>query len=122
MREQKCVQDFMEKFGIDYLGSPRMLPEPIFRTRLHHKIEELEELIRDYESGDMVGTIDALGDLMYLILGDFNLMGIDAEIVFNRIHEANMQKVKVEGDKKQGIGKPEGWKPPTFKDLCDKQA
>ncbi len=41
---------------------------------------------------NMVGIVDALGDILYLVIGTFVELGVDHEPIFNAIHESNMSK------------------------------
>lgn len=66
-------------------------------------VEELQELEQAYLDQDIVGMVDAVGDLIYGAMGTFKKMGLTrAEVVacFSAIHAANMQKKR--GDKGRG--------------------
>lgn len=80
-------------------------------------IEELNELHEAYLKQDMVGMVDAVGDLIYGAMGTFKKMGLSQEHVrqcFTAIHNANMAKRR--GDKGRGSDedavKPDGWVAP----------
>lgn len=65
--------------------------------------EELQEFREAYEKQDLVGMVDAVGDLIYGAMGTFKKMGLNREHVrqcFAAIHAANMTKKR--GDKGRG--------------------
>lgn len=65
--------------------------------------EELQEFREAYEKQDLVGMVDAVGDLIYGAMGTFKKMGLSREHVrqcFAAIHAANMTKKR--GDKGRG--------------------
>lgn len=79
--------------------------------------EELVEFSEAFENQDLVGMVDAIGDLIYGAMGTFKKMGLSREQVrqvFSAIHSANMTKRR--GNKGRGSDedavKPEGFVPP----------
>lgn len=79
--------------------------------------EELAEFHDAFKEQDIVGMVDAIGDLIYGAMGTFKKMGLTREQVrqcFAAIHAANMTKKR--GDKGRGSDedavKPEGFVPP----------
>lgn len=62
--------------------------------RLRHALiaEENEELKQAFIKGDVVEVADAIGDLLYVVLGAAVSCGIEIEPVFNEIHRSNMSK------------------------------
>lgn len=76
--------------------------------------EESLELDIALFNNDLVEVADALGDLLYVVLGAFNTYGIDASSIFDEVHRTNMAK---RGGKRLPTGKwekPAGWKPPQI--------
>jgi len=63
--------------------------------------------------------VDALVDLLYVVYGAANAMGVDLEPFFDLVHIANMQKANgpVREDGKRM--KPEGWKPPPIAKMLE---
>lgn len=92
MYEQICVQDFHEEFGISIENKPCLPDEKITDLRVSLITEELDELVEAFDNYDIVEVADALGDLMYVILGAAVSCGIDLEPVFMEIHRSNMTK------------------------------
>lgn len=79
--------------------------------------EELTEFHDAFNAQDIVGMVDAIGDLIYGAMGAFKKMGLTREEVaacFSAIHAANMTKKR--GDKGRGTDedavKPAEFVPP----------
>ena len=117
------IIDFQTKFGLEYKGPPRQLPEDLETFRRKFMMEELIEYAHACEHRDKVGMLDGLVDLLYVAFGTAHLHGFDIQKAWARVHEANMKKVRAlrESDSKRGstydVIKPEGWKPPDLSDL-----
>jgi predicted HAD superfamily Cof-like phosphohydrolase len=54
--------------------------------------EEFEELKAAITLKDMTLVADALGDLLYVVLGTANAYGLDMEPIFWEIHRSNLSK------------------------------
>ena len=93
----------------------------LFRTDFMQ--EELTEIEEAHNIGDIEAVFDGLLDLAYVVLGTAWMMNLDFEEGWNRVHHANMQKVRVKNasESKRGSSydckKPEGWTPPYLGDL-----
>lgn len=140
------VNAFHAKFGQEYLGKPRMLPEDLhdFRVRFHdeetHEYRDefprLVEAIDRSDRRDILNILelqlDALVDSAWVVLGTADLQfGRKAFIeAWRRVVAANMAKVRVEKCEdgtqncaetgraaKYDIGKPPGWQAPDHRDL-----
>lgn len=113
------IEEFMVKFGMDYEGEPRHLPSDIENLRIELIKEELREYLRAVESGSLEEEFDALIDLVYVALGNAHLHGFPFSAGWERVHGANMRKVR--GVSKRGhefdVTKPPGWEPPNLWDL-----
>jgi hypothetical protein len=81
--------------------------------------EEMNELISAETADDVV---DALIDLCVVAIGTLNLFDVSANIAWDRVHEANMNKmVGIKPSRPNPLGlpdliKPEGWVAPSHKD------
>lgn len=140
----KDIQLFHSKFGIDYKGPPRMLPEDIFEFRLKFMEEELTEwsthhgLMNHSLTTDpapdvaelthhLEEQLDALVDLAYVLFGTVHLQGLDSVFAeaWARVQRANMAKVLAESAEQSKRGyakdvvKPAGWQPPKHTDLVE---
>ena len=136
------IKDFHEKFQLAYTGGPRDLPDGLKQFRVGFLAEELCEYVSDSEvfhqvvKSTFVGEVDmrrqplekqldALVDLMYVLLGTAYLQGFDIKEAWNRVHAANMTKVRAlrqEDSKRESVYdvvKPEGFRPPDLSDLVD---
>ena len=124
------VKDFNTKFGvIPEKDHPHLLNEELFKLKAKHVQEELDEFIEAHNNNDIVGTADALIDIVYVALGAAFLMNIPFLDIWFEVHHRNMQKVRAicSEDSKRGssydIVKPGGWEPPAvefclFVDHC----
>ena len=115
----KDIENFHKKFKLGYAGGPRKLSLDVIRARYRHQFEELEELSQAIHKGDMIGTLDALVDTVYIALGTAYLMGLDFDKAWTRVHKANMKKIRCATKRSPiDIVKPIGWKAPKLDDLC----
>lgn len=111
---QQMVKDFHEKFGLAINYKPTMPEMKTRMLRLRLIMEEITELAMAFDiaiqdvnlfdfdvsinpySRDMsniVQATDAVGDLLYVVIGTAVSMGIDIDKVFEEIHRSNMSKV-----------------------------
>lgn len=141
------VNAFHAKFGQEYTGKPRLLPQDLheFRTKFHDEetgeySEEYEKLLDAIERRDrrdiitaMEKQLDSLADAAWVILGTADLQfGRKAFIeAWRRVVKANMAKVLATEDPnaedsgrevKYDIRKPAGWLPPDHRDLVEDNA
>ena len=121
--EMGMLRDFLEKFGLDYKGIPRELPRDISTFRIALITEELAEYIEAINNNNLEKQLDALVDMVYVIIGTSCLQGFNFDEAFSRVHFANMKKKRSVGTVLDGRGsvydvvKPEGWTPPFLSDL-----
>lgn len=122
---EAMIKEFHAKFKLEHSDGPRALPIELLDFRLKFMFEELNEYIEAVAEGDLEGQYDALIDLVYVAIGTAYLQGFPFMEGFERVHEANMKKVRAlrETDSKRGsvydVVKPEGWTAPVLKDLLD---
>lgn len=122
---QDTVHEFQQKFQQAYEGPPRELPASLAKFRKDLLQEELDELKLAIDRGELHEQLDALVDLLYVVVGTANLMGFREvlERAFWRVHNANMQKVlapsrlESKRDSSWDIVKPAGWQKPDLRDL-----
>lgn len=79
--------------------------------------EECEELASASDNGNGPEVLDALTDLMVVVVGFLHSVGVDAQRVWDVVHATNMAKIypltgKVDKRADGKILKPEGWKGP----------
>jgi len=118
------IKDFHKKFGLEYVGLPRRISGELFNFRLKFMQEELNEYADAWEANDKEKMLDGLVDLLYVVFGTAHMHGFNIQEAWNRVHHANMQKVRAErmedsvrGSIKYDVVKPAGWKAPDLSDL-----
>ena len=91
------VQVFNKLFGIETTEVPS---KDIFTTKpklINYRLalinEEVKELNEAVESHDLIETIDALADILYVVYGAFTAIGINADEAFQIVQESNMSKL-----------------------------
>lgn len=141
------VNAFHAKFGQEYVGKVRQLPEDLHDFRVKFHDEECTEYVDEYvRLGDAIirkdrrdiitaleKQLDSLVDAAWVILGTADLQfGRKAFIeAWRRVVRANMAKVIATDDPnaedsgreiKYDIRKPAGWLPPDHRDLVEDNA
>ena len=117
------IEDFHVKFGLEHDGTPIQIPPDLAQFRADFMQEELNEYIEAYHKHDLEGQFDALIDLVYVALGTAYLSGFKFNEGWQRVHNANMTKVRVDREENSkrsssyDIVKPHGWQPPILGDL-----
>ena len=116
------VKAFHEKFGI----GPKRYEDWTHHDhnyRIGFMEEEIGEYVTAYDEDNKASMLDALVDLVYVSMGTAYMLGWDFTTGFDRVHAANMAKVRVKSSKasKRGhswdVGKPPGWQAPDLSDL-----
>ena len=119
MSMQSDVAIFMEACGQDVQREPSFLKADLKQADLYMELirEEFEELQEGFENKDIVETADACGDLIWVILGLANSLGIPMRAVWQEVATSNMSKT-VEGKvikRDDGkILKPDTYFPPNI--------
>ena len=117
----KDMNDMHAKFGVREVVSKmdaNKLAE-FLEFRIGCLQEELDEL-KAARNGD--DAVDALIDLSVFAIGTLDLFGIDAEMAWNRVYNANISKeVGIKEARPNPMGlpdliKPAGWIAPSHKD------
>lgn len=117
---QKDVRIFMEACGQDVLNSPSYELANQKQVELYMELirEEFEELKEGHADKNVVEVADACGDLIWVILGLANTLGIPMAPVWHEITQSNMSKTvdgKVVRRDDGKILKPETYFPPNIK-------
>jgi predicted HAD superfamily Cof-like phosphohydrolase len=114
---QKDVAQFMAACGQQNESAPNFRDTPLANLYFGLVCEEFQELDLAFENKDIVGIADGAGDLIWVILGLCNALGIDIDSVWNEITASNMSKT-VEGKViKRADGKilkPDTYFPPNI--------
>lgn len=84
-------------------------------SRLRLMMEELGELAIAMHQKDLVQTADAIADLIYVVVGTGEILGIPVEECFREVHRSNLTK---EFDRvslgEKGARKGPGYEPPDL--------
>jgi len=109
------VLDFHKKFD-QYVGDlPHWPPFDVLRMRIRLVNEEWGEFNTAIAGEDITQIADAVADLMYVLIGMMNAMGVDMRPIWIAVQRANMAK-EGGGSREDGkILKPEGWMEPPLK-------
>lgn len=99
---QKKVRDFHIAMDLEWNDTPDMLDIYSKARRIELIREEFAEFRTALLNNKMLDVIDALGDLLYVVLGTAVELGVDMEPFFDEIHRSNMTKT---GGHKRGDGK-----------------
>lgn len=125
MSNFKDVQAFHDKFGIERPQAPCFLGPQTFDFRVKFMKEELDEFIKAHLEGDIYTAADSLVDLVYVVMGTADMMGLPWKKIWDEVQRANMAKRRAAnaGESKRGsaldVIKPEGWTPPDHRMAID---
>lgn len=119
---QALVRAFHERFGSPAPALP--LAGDTIDLQAHHRRldwidSELDEAVDALCIENVADLADAYIDIIYFALGGLVELGIDGGPLFEAVHAANMQKIKLPGVAK--IAKPPGWQAPDIVALIAKQ-
>lgn len=95
---QQQVTTFHRSMGQPVGHRVRALPNERKAVRIELIREEFEdELIPALEHDDLVETVDAAIDILYVTFGLLVEMGVDAEVIFDEVQRSNMSKFGADG-------------------------
>lgn len=113
---------FLDKMGLECEPKPNL--HIFMQQRIDHLREELEELQKALDEGNLEEVIDANIDLIYIASGNLNLCGADGQEHWDAVQQANMKKKR--GTTKRGHSfdaiKPPGWQGPDHAKILEKTA
>ncbi len=66
----------------------------VLLSRLAMTLEEIGEWLAAHAHGDVASAADALGDRLYLLLGDAVATGLPLSEIFTAVHDSNISKLK----------------------------
>ena len=114
MLQYDQVFSFRSKLNLPVSDVPTLLPPDQLSFYARFIMEELSELMKAHEKGQLVDAADAVVDLLYVTMGLSHHMGLPLPELFQAVHHANMKKQP--GMTKRGVGqdaiKPDNWTPP----------
>ncbi len=119
-----CMHDDCKELNDQFvkLGFEPGYDTQIMNERLAFIDEEFYELNNAVDLVDRTAALDALVDMVVVIMGTAHHMGWDFEKAWNKVHEANMKKTAVKGeaindrDMSFDLKKPVGWIAPDLED------
>jgi len=90
------VQEFNTVFEAECISSPD--PKVLYNTKLMNLRvglikEEVKELEDAVETKDYIETIDALADILYVVYGMGDAIGVDLDKAFQIVQDSNMSKL-----------------------------
>lgn len=89
---QLQVEEFHKAAKATISECPTLPDKDIQELRLKLIAEEYQELKEAFKANNLVEVADAIGDLLYVVLGTAVTCGIPADKVFEEIHRSNMTK------------------------------
>jgi predicted HAD superfamily Cof-like phosphohydrolase len=98
--EQRAVTEFMLRAEQECPVRPTIPGHETRLLRLRLIDEELGELSSAQATENMTEVADALGDLLYVVLGTASAYGLDMEPIFWEIHRSNLSKF-IDGHKRE---------------------
>ena len=136
MKEQiEMIKEFDEAFGLDemeFMSSSEERDELLLGLILE-EAEELQDAMSSLHSAYVAGddyigrrsmgeVLDAIGDLLYVVVGFAVRQQLPIEEIFNRVHESNMSKLGADGPIYRADGKllkGPNFEEPYFEDILD---
>ena len=96
---QDLVEEFHLAFGLPISSEPRPnVPWSLAELRKRLLSEEVGELDRAIDEGDLLAIARELADVIYVTYGTAVTYGIDLDAAVVEIHRANMSKLDEKGD------------------------
>ena len=99
-KQLKLVETFHRAFGIPVREKPVAFTSEE-EIRLRHRLmeEENNEYLQAALNNDLIETADALGDMLYILLGTMLTHGMQHKIeeIFDEIQRSNMSKLGPDG-------------------------
>lgn len=120
---QEQVAEFMRKAGQTVREKPKAIDIREWMNREALIKEELRELDRAMWAADIVETSDAIGDLLYVVIGTACTCGINIQPIWDEIHRSNMTKF-IDGHMDPQSGKwikGPSYSPANLKPIIDEQ-
>jgi predicted HAD superfamily Cof-like phosphohydrolase len=95
----KQVKEWCEVTEINTSETPVLIDANRTLLRFNLMAEENQEYLDAVNDNDVVGIADALGDMLYILLGTALEHGLHNHLdkVFNEIHRSNMSKMGEDG-------------------------
>lgn len=119
------VEKFNQAFNLPIRIKPQLISED--EAKLQYKLlyEEVMEYFAACQNADIVEIADALGDILYVLLGTAIRHGLQdkLEAIFNEIHRSNMTKLdngRPIYNESGKVMKSESYEKPNIKAILEK--
>lgn len=128
MTTLEMVAEFHQAFNVHEHSEPCIKDVAMNKLRWHLLNEELEELRIAMLNKDIIGTLDALCDLQYVLDGTYLALGMASikDVAMAEVHRSNMSKLGDDGKpilRKDGkILKSENYSPPNLSQFFESPA
>lgn len=110
----KDIHDMHEKYNISEVvtNMDTILRTEFVKFRADCIQEEVDEFKEAFKNDDAEEMVDALIDMCVFAIGTLDLMNVDANEAWNRVHAANMNKsVGIKEGRPNPLGLPDLMKP-----------
>lgn len=111
---EEKVASFMRKHDQPTPYGPSIPDDGCVMLRTRLMIEELAELVEGMHEQDLLKIADALGDLIYVVVGAAVAYGMPLGLIVNEVHASNMTKPVLNRHGKGGKIKKDGFRPPNL--------
>lgn len=106
--DYQAVVEFNKTFGVPVYDTPQYdifdKNPKLVEYRLSLIDEEVKELHEAVEAKDIIETVDALADIIYVVQGMASSFGLDLDRAFDIVHKSNMSKLcKTEQEAKDTV-------------------
>jgi len=118
--QQRWVRQFHDRFLADARDRPGLPTDELLAVRVRLIDEEAAEFAAAARVRDLPAAVDALADLMYVVLGTAVVLGVDLDPIFAEVHRSNMTKERPTG-KRRKPAKGAAYSPPDIGALLAKQ-
>ena len=93
------VKEFNKAFNVELSMFPSLVDDNIYKLREKLMAEENSEYLEACESKDLIGVLDAICDMQYILFGTVIAHGLEDVFVdaFKEVHRSNMSKLDSDG-------------------------
>lgn len=119
----RYVEEFHKLYGVPIAEKPGLISDERYVLRHSLISEELHEFATAANERDIVGIADALGDLLYVVVGAALEYGIPIDEVMDEIQRSNLSKLDENGKavyRKDGkVMKGPNFSPPNIQGVLE---
>ena len=118
----KDISDMHQKFGVNKWFTKNKSNKELMKKYLMFRMlmlnEELHETMQAVNSENPEEIVDGLIDICVFAIGTLDLFGVDADLAWREVYEANSKKeVGIKEERPNPFGlpdliKPDDWEPP----------